>query len=135
MITGLGLVTRWTPRQITDWKALVAPGKSGIGRIHATVDPTGYDAQIAGEVSKTLIRPVHREKEIKKMNTFDIPLCRLAPIADRWMIRTQSGARKGPRESVCTSDRVSADRDQIEHHRADVLEGKRGLAESSRSFR
>jgi 3-oxoacyl-[acyl-carrier-protein] synthase II len=50
------------------WKALCA-GQSGIGRI-TRFDPTGYDAQIAGEVKGFDPAQFIEKKEIKKMDTF-----------------------------------------------------------------
>jgi 3-oxoacyl-[acyl-carrier-protein] synthase II len=50
------------------WKALCA-GESGIRRI-TKFDPTGYDAQIAGEVRDFDPAQFIEKKEIKKMDTF-----------------------------------------------------------------
>ena len=48
VVTGLGVVTPLGTGVEKTWNALCA-GASGIGRI-TKFDPTGYDAQIAGEV-------------------------------------------------------------------------------------
>jgi len=68
VVTGLGLVTPLGTGVDKTWKAICA-GESGIGRI-TKFDPTGYDAQIAGEVKD--FDPAHfiEKKEIKKMDTF-----------------------------------------------------------------
>ena len=68
VVTGLGLVTPLGTGVEKTWKALCA-GESGIRRI-TKFDPTGYDAQIAGEVRD--FDPAHfiGKKEIKKMDTF-----------------------------------------------------------------
>lgn len=68
VVTGLGLVTPLGTGVEKTWKALCA-GESGIRRI-TKFDPTGYDAQIAGEVRD--FDPAHfiEKKEIKKMDTF-----------------------------------------------------------------
>ena len=67
-VTGLGLIT---PRVIgvdSTWKTLCA-GQSGISRI-TRFDPTGYAAQIAGEVKGFDPAAFIEKKEIKKMDTF-----------------------------------------------------------------
>ena len=66
--TGLGLVTPLGTGVEKTWKALCA-GESGIGRI-TRFDPTGYDAQIAGEVKDFDPAQFIEKKEIKKMDTF-----------------------------------------------------------------
>ncbi len=68
VITGLGLVTPLGTGVDKTWKALCA-GESGIGRI-TRFDPTGYDAQIAGEVKDFDPAQFIEKKEIKKMDTF-----------------------------------------------------------------
>ncbi|MGB4996350.1 MAG: beta-ketoacyl-ACP synthase II, partial [Nitrospira sp.] len=65
---GLGLVTPLGTGVEKTWKALCA-GESGIGRI-TRFDPTGYDAQIAGEVKDFDPAQFIEKKEIKKMDTF-----------------------------------------------------------------
>ena len=67
-VTGLGLVTPLGTGVEKTWKALCA-GESGIGRI-TKFDPTGYDAQIAGEVKDFEPAQFIEKKEIKKMDTF-----------------------------------------------------------------
>lgn len=68
VVTGLGLVTPLGTGVEKAWKALCA-GESGIGRI-TKFDPTGYDAQIAGEVRDFDPAQFIEKKEIKKMDTF-----------------------------------------------------------------
>jgi 3-oxoacyl-[acyl-carrier-protein] synthase II len=68
VVTGLGLVTPLGTGTDKTWKALCA-GESGIGRI-TRFDPTGYDAQIAGEVKDFDPAQFIEKKEIKKMDTF-----------------------------------------------------------------
>ena len=68
VVTGLGLVTPLGTGVEKTWKALCA-GESGIGRI-TKFDPTGYDAQIAGEVKGFDPAQFIEKKEIKKMDTF-----------------------------------------------------------------
>ena len=68
VITGLGLVTPLGTGVDKTWKALCA-GESGIGRI-TRFDPSGYDAQIAGEVKDCDPAQFSEKKEIKKMDTF-----------------------------------------------------------------
>ncbi|CUS33941.1 beta-ketoacyl-ACP synthase II [Candidatus Nitrospira nitrificans] len=68
VVTGLGLVTPLGTGVEKTWKAICA-GESGIGRI-ARFDPTGYDAQIAGEVKDFDPARFIEKKEIKKMDTF-----------------------------------------------------------------
>jgi len=68
VVTGLGLVTPLGTGVDKTWKALCA-GESGIGRI-TRFDPTGYDAQIAGEVKDFDPARFIEKKEIKKMDTF-----------------------------------------------------------------
>jgi 3-oxoacyl-[acyl-carrier-protein] synthase II len=68
VVTGLGLVTPLGTGVEKTWKALCA-GESGIGRI-TKFDPTGYDAQIAGEVRDFDPARFIEKKEIKKMDTF-----------------------------------------------------------------
>jgi 3-oxoacyl-[acyl-carrier-protein] synthase II len=68
VVTGLGLVTPLGTGVEKTWKALCA-GESGIGRI-TRFDPTGYDAQIAGEVKDFDPARFIEKKEIKKMDTF-----------------------------------------------------------------
>ncbi|MGB3397750.1 MAG: beta-ketoacyl-ACP synthase II [Nitrospira sp.] len=68
VVTGLGLVTPLGTGVEKTWKALCA-GESGIGRI-TRFDPTGYDAQIAGEVKDFDPAQFIEKKEIKKLDTF-----------------------------------------------------------------
>ena len=68
VITGLGLVTPLGTGVEKTWNAICA-GESGIGRI-TRFDPTGYDAQIAGEVKDFDPARFIEKKEIKKMDTF-----------------------------------------------------------------
>lgn len=68
VVTGLGLVTPLGIGTEQTWKALCA-GQSGIGRI-TRFDPTGYDAQIAGEVKGFDPAQFIEKKEIKKMDPF-----------------------------------------------------------------
>ncbi len=68
VMTGLGLVTPLGTGVEKTWKAICA-GESGIGRI-TKFDPTGYDAQIAGEVKDFDPAQFIEKKEIKKMDTF-----------------------------------------------------------------
>jgi 3-oxoacyl-[acyl-carrier-protein] synthase II len=68
VVTGLGLVTPLGTGVEKTWKALCA-GQSGIDRI-TKFDPTGYDAQIAGEVRDFDPARFIEKKEIKKMDTF-----------------------------------------------------------------
>jgi 3-oxoacyl-[acyl-carrier-protein] synthase II len=68
VVTGLGLVTPLGTGVAKTWKAICA-GESGIGRI-TRFDPTGYDAQIAGEVKDFDPAQFIEKKEIKKMDTF-----------------------------------------------------------------
>jgi len=68
VVTGLGLVTPLGTGVEKTWKPLCA-GESGIGRI-TKFEPTGYDAQIAGEVKDFDPAQFIEKKEIKKMDTF-----------------------------------------------------------------
>jgi 3-oxoacyl-[acyl-carrier-protein] synthase II len=68
VVTGLGLVTPLGTGVEKTWNALCA-GESGIRRI-TRFDPTGYDAQIAGEVTDFDPARFIEKKEIKKMDTF-----------------------------------------------------------------
>jgi len=68
VVTGLGLVTPLGTGVEKTWKALCA-GESGIARI-AKFDPSGYDAQIAGEVKDFDPAQFIEKKEIKKMDMF-----------------------------------------------------------------
>jgi 3-oxoacyl-[acyl-carrier-protein] synthase II len=68
VVTGLGLVTPLGTGVEKTWNALCA-GESGIRRI-SRFDPTGYDAQIAGEVTDFDPACFIEKKEIKKMDTF-----------------------------------------------------------------
>jgi 3-oxoacyl-[acyl-carrier-protein] synthase II len=68
VVTGLGLVTPLGTGTEKTWKAVCA-GHSGIDRI-TRFDPTGYDAQIAGEVKDFDPAQFIEKKEIKKMDTF-----------------------------------------------------------------
>ncbi|MDH4080918.1 MAG: beta-ketoacyl-ACP synthase II [Nitrospira sp.] len=68
VITGLGLVTPLGTGVEKTWKAICA-GESGIARI-TRFDPTGYDAQIAGEVKDFDPARFIEKKEIKKMDMF-----------------------------------------------------------------
>jgi 3-oxoacyl-[acyl-carrier-protein] synthase II len=68
VVTGLGLVTPLGTGVEKTWTALCA-GESGIGRI-TKFDPTGYDAQIAGEVKDFDPGRFIEKKEIKKMDAF-----------------------------------------------------------------
>jgi 3-oxoacyl-[acyl-carrier-protein] synthase II len=71
VVTGLGLVTPLGTGVGKTWKAICA-GESGIGRI-TKFDPTGYDAQIAGEVKDFDPAQFIEKKEIKKMDPFTMP--------------------------------------------------------------
>jgi 3-oxoacyl-[acyl-carrier-protein] synthase II len=68
VVTGLGLVTPLGTGVEKTWAAICA-GQSGIGRI-TRFDPTGYDAQIAGEVKDFDPAQFIEKKEVKKMDTF-----------------------------------------------------------------
>ncbi len=68
VVTGLGLITPLGIGVESSWKALCA-GQSGIDRI-TRFDPTGYAAQIAGEVKGFDPAAFIEKKEIKKMDTF-----------------------------------------------------------------
>jgi 3-oxoacyl-[acyl-carrier-protein] synthase II len=68
VVTGLGLVTPLGTGTEKTWKAVCA-GQSGIDRI-TRFDPTGYDAQIAGEVKDFDPAQFIEKKDIKKMDTF-----------------------------------------------------------------
>ena len=68
VVTGVGLVTPLGTGVEKTWAALCA-GQSGIGRI-TRFDPTGYDAQIAGEVKDFDPNRFIEKKEIKKMDLF-----------------------------------------------------------------
>jgi 3-oxoacyl-[acyl-carrier-protein] synthase II len=68
VVTGLGLVTPLGTGVEKTWKAICS-GESGIDRI-TRFDPTGYDAQIAGEVKDFDPAQFIEKKEIKKMDTF-----------------------------------------------------------------
>lgn len=68
VVTGLGLVTPLGTGVDKTWAAVCA-GQSGIGRI-TRFDPSGYDAQIAGEVKDFDPARYIEKKEIKKMDTF-----------------------------------------------------------------
>lgn len=68
VVTGLGLVTPVGTGVEKTWKAICA-GESGIGRI-TRFDPTGYDAQIAGEVKDFDPARFIEKKDIKKMDPF-----------------------------------------------------------------
>lgn len=68
VVTGLGLVTPLGTGVEKTWKSICA-GESGIARI-TRFDPTGYDAQIAGEVKDFDPARFIEKKEIKKMDTF-----------------------------------------------------------------
>ena len=68
VVTGLGAVTPLGIGVEKTWKALCA-GESGIGRI-TRFDPTGYDAQIAGEVKGFDPTRFIEKKDIKKMDAF-----------------------------------------------------------------
>jgi 3-oxoacyl-[acyl-carrier-protein] synthase II len=68
VVTGLGLVTPLGTGVEKTWNAICA-GESGIDRI-TRFDPTGYDAQIAGEVKDFDPARFIEKKEIKKMDTF-----------------------------------------------------------------
>jgi 3-oxoacyl-[acyl-carrier-protein] synthase II len=68
VVTGLGLVTPLGTGVEKTWNAICA-GESGIDRI-TRFDPTGYDAQIAGEVKDFDPGRFIEKKEIKKMDTF-----------------------------------------------------------------
>ena len=83
VVTGLGVVTPLGTGVDTTWKAICA-GESGIGRI-TKFDPTGYDAQIAGEVKDFDPARFIEKKEIKKMDTF-IHYA-VAPPSWPWMTR------------------------------------------------
>src|SRR5687767_9699433 len=68
VVTGLGVITPLGTGVDKTWKAICA-GQSGIGRI-TKFDPTGYDAQIAGEVKDFDPAQFIEKKEIKKMDAF-----------------------------------------------------------------
>jgi len=68
VVTGLGLITPLGIGVEPTWKGLCA-GQSGIGRI-TRFDPTGYAAQIAGEVKGFDPAAFIEKKEIKKMDAF-----------------------------------------------------------------
>ena len=68
VVTGLGAITPLGIGVEPTWKA-VCVGESGIGRI-TKFDPTGYDAQIAGEVKDFDPMRYIEKKDIKKMDTF-----------------------------------------------------------------
>jgi len=68
VVTGLGLITPLGIGVEPTWKGLCA-GQSGIGRI-TRFDPTGYAAQIAGEVKGFDPAAFIEKKEIKKMDVF-----------------------------------------------------------------
>ena len=68
VVTGVGLVTPLGTGVEKTWSAICA-GQSGIGRI-TRFDPTGYDAQIAGEVKDFDPARYIEKKEIKKMDMF-----------------------------------------------------------------
>src|SRR5512134_3561409 len=68
VVTGLGMVTPLGTGVEKTWKAICA-GQSGIGRI-TKFDPTGYDAQIAGEVKDFDPAQFIEKKDIKKMDPF-----------------------------------------------------------------
>ena len=68
VVTGLGLITPLGIGVDSTWNALCA-GQSGISRI-TRFDPTGYAAQIAGEVKGFDPAAFIEKKEIKKMDTF-----------------------------------------------------------------
>jgi 3-oxoacyl-[acyl-carrier-protein] synthase II len=68
VVTGLGAITPLGIGVEPTWKAICA-GESGIGRI-TKFDPTGYDAQIAGEVKHFDPARFIEKKDIKKMDTF-----------------------------------------------------------------
>ncbi len=68
VVTGLGLITPLGIGVEPTWKGLCA-GQSGIGRI-TRFDPTGYAAQIAGEVKGFDPAAIIEKKEIKKMDVF-----------------------------------------------------------------
>lgn len=68
VVTGLGLVTPLGTGVEKTWNAICA-GESGIARI-TRFDPTGYDAQIAGEVKDFDPARFIEKKEIKKMDAF-----------------------------------------------------------------
>ncbi len=68
VVPGLALVTPLGTGVDKTWAAICA-GQSGIGRI-TRFDPSGYDAQIAGEVKDFDPARYIEKKEIKKMDTF-----------------------------------------------------------------
>jgi 3-oxoacyl-[acyl-carrier-protein] synthase II len=68
VVTGLGAVTPLGTGLDKTWNAICA-GQSGIARI-TRFDPTGYDAQIAGEVKDFDPAQFIEKKEIKKMDPF-----------------------------------------------------------------
>jgi 3-oxoacyl-[acyl-carrier-protein] synthase II len=68
VVTGLGAVTPLGTGLDKTWNAICA-GQSGIARI-TRFDPTGYDAQIAGEVKDFDPAQFIEKKEIKKMDAF-----------------------------------------------------------------
>ena len=68
VVTGLGMISPLGIGVEPSWRALCA-GESGIGRI-THFDPTGYPAQIAGEVKGFKPTDFIDAKEVKKMDTF-----------------------------------------------------------------
>ena len=68
VVTGLGAVTPLGTGLDKTWNAICG-GQSGIARI-TRFDPTGYDAQIAGEVKDFDPAQFIEKKEIKKMDPF-----------------------------------------------------------------
>ena len=69
VVTGLGVVTPLGNDVDTFWKRLIA-GECGIDRITA-FDPTGYDTQVAGQVSKLdLTAAFPNPKEVRRTDRY-----------------------------------------------------------------
>ena len=69
VVTGLGVVTPLGNDVDTFWKRLIA-GECGIDRITA-FDPTGYDTQVAGQVSELDLTPAFpNPKEVRRTDRY-----------------------------------------------------------------